>query len=70
MGNNMRQLLCASDDDGSIRPLSFDEKTRAAVLLHIMEESVTDTTDDRFNLAVKELSTLIGPLRRMRATAA
>jgi hypothetical protein len=47
-----------------------DEKLQAAVLLHPMEESVKDSGGDRFDSAAKELSNLIGPLKRSRATAA
>jgi hypothetical protein len=65
----MRHLL-SSCDIVTVRPLSLDEKTQAAVLLHRMEESVEDTFGDRFETAAKELSTLLGPIRRMRATAA
>ncbi len=67
MGHSMRQLFRISDDGGVTRSLSQDEKTRAAVLLHIMEESVTDIAGDRFERAVKELSSLVGPLRRIAA---
>ena len=70
MGHHMRQLRCTSDDGRDVRPLSLDEKARAAVLLDTMEESVEDTVGDGFEVAVRELSDLIGPLRQMRATAA
>ena len=70
MGHHMRQFLCAAEDAGAIRALSPDEKTRAAVLLHVMEESVHDIVGDRFDVAAKELSILVGPLRRTRANAA
>jgi hypothetical protein len=70
MGHHMRQFRLASDHGGAVRPLTHDEKAQAAALLDLMEESVQDTTGNRFELAVKELSALIGPLRKMRATAA
>lgn len=67
MGHHMRQLL---EREGSARPvrLSLDEKTRAANLLRVMEESLAGFGRDRYDEAAQELSELIGPRRELAAS--